>query len=1082
MNKKIKWAIPITVLSLTCGVTAGMLAGCGNDDPGAEHTHSYTQWGHDDDGHWKYCPDDNAIDEASREDHIFVAGECECGATKTPVAEKKYGTVTGQVKLHKMGGYDTDYAGLTVDMDDDSVEITVNSSSGAFTVENAEVGKNYTLTVAKSGYQSYSATVLVSEENETVNLGESVLEYEVFDLLEGWDGEYHDFSYVNETEPYIRFKEYTGKPKTLNVLTKDSYKDIKATFKIKYNNSSYNEHTQGILLKFEDGSHVIVRYHNGSMENGNIQYCNNLWSFTSETTLFGASANLDQWGEGRIHTLTSNETAAIKDNGVDLTLVRKGGVLYTFFNETFVAKYELPEGYADKNLQVGYFVFDTVNDGKLYYDVSESLPDVGASVTDETAKDAHGKIDGIPSDPAALGETVTITVTADERYKISRLEVNGIDVTANIVNGKYTFMLTGHMSVKAEFVEIQPIESLTISVTGKKFGVSGNAAEGLTATLSDGQFTYMGKITGGKLNLKNVAVGNNYTLSIDGFSSKTAISVGEDGIVEGVTLEYDSFIPRKNWGSFDYKYANDKPAKIIANNGCEMIMTKDVYGDVMFSMYLGGENRQGGNQAIYFQFGTEIVSVRMEGTSKIQFAQDTEWVVNAFTDETLTIASGSVWKDLIFFTGDSADENASQYLEEYAAGTLKLSVLRRANTFYVFLDGKYIGEHTFDAKYATQQASVGICWNDLQDGQNKEWGIELTTDLPKVTVTDQTAKDAHGKIEGIPSDPAFGDTVELTVTADEGYLLSKLEVNGVDVTTKIVDGKYKFTLTGNTTVKVEFTAVGSYDVTFHVDEKWNADGLIITFKRDGETKTVTLGENAVIKDMYTDTWTATTVVGNMTVSLGDIVINATDITIDLARLFNNAELANSRIKSANLATGEIVYNTEPNGETLWLNTVDIAQGSRYFATKISLPEESKQFLSNSGDNQETFSIYLKVGDKEKNITLWWNQKENNFKFYAMDIGQGSENLSDELKNAFIAGDGFYIVWAYNAENSNYEIYAGLTPEQVTKIGEWDMELPENGTLTAIGFGDGFKWGGQSYQLNIQMNCGATLNDALNISK
>ena len=142
MNKKIKWAIPITVLSLTCGVTAGMLAGCGNDDPGAEHTHSYTQWGHDDDGHWKYCPDDNAIDEASREDHIFVAGECECGATKTPVAEKKYGTVTGQVKLHKMGGYDTDYAGLTVDMDDDSVEITVNSSSGAFTVENEKKRKN----------------------------------------------------------------------------------------------------------------------------------------------------------------------------------------------------------------------------------------------------------------------------------------------------------------------------------------------------------------------------------------------------------------------------------------------------------------------------------------------------------------------------------------------------------------------------------------------------------------------------------------------------------------------------------------------------------------------------------------------------------------------------------------------------------------------------------------------------------------------------------------------------------------------------------------------------------------------------
>lgn len=41
----------------------------------------------------------------------------------------------------------------------------------------------------------------------------------------------------------------------------------------------------------------------------------------------------------------------------------------------------------------------------------------------------------------------------------------------------------------------------------------------------------------------------------------------------------------------------------------------------------------------------------------------------------------------------------------------------------------------------------------------------------------------------------------------------------------------------------------------------------------------------------------------MTVSLGEIYIDAEEITLDLAKMFNDAALANNRIVSANLATG-----------------------------------------------------------------------------------------------------------------------------------------------------------------------------------
>lgn len=74
MNKKLKWAIPFAVLALTCGITA---AGCGG-----KHEHSYTEWGYNESQHWKKCPDDNAKDDSTVENHGTPStdGKCpDCG-------------------------------------------------------------------------------------------------------------------------------------------------------------------------------------------------------------------------------------------------------------------------------------------------------------------------------------------------------------------------------------------------------------------------------------------------------------------------------------------------------------------------------------------------------------------------------------------------------------------------------------------------------------------------------------------------------------------------------------------------------------------------------------------------------------------------------------------------------------------------------------------------------------------------------------------------------------------------------------------------------------------------------------------
>ena len=163
--------IPFAVLALTCGLVAGVFAGCNGGGetppPPTEHQHAYTQWGSNDEEHWKVCPDDGAIDESSRGQHVYIDGECECGKEE-PAPEIVYGTASGQVQLKKYGAAVTDYSGVTVSVNDDGVTVSYDETTGRFTVSNAVVGTYYRLTVSKEGYEDYQTEFAVREGSDTV--------------------------------------------------------------------------------------------------------------------------------------------------------------------------------------------------------------------------------------------------------------------------------------------------------------------------------------------------------------------------------------------------------------------------------------------------------------------------------------------------------------------------------------------------------------------------------------------------------------------------------------------------------------------------------------------------------------------------------------------------------------------------------------------------------------------------------------------------------------------------------------------------------------------------------------------------
>lgn len=788
MKKKLKIAIPFAVLTLTCGISAGVLAGCNS------HVHNYSDWKIEGDEHVRVCPDDGETDESTRAPHEFFGGECECGAKEN--ADKKYGTASGQIKLHKLGSYATDYTGITVDMGDDDVTANVDPATGKFTIEDVEAGKNYNLKISKDGYKDYSTVVNVEAGKDTVIGGKTgaVLEYDAFGLLCGYDGNYHDFSHVNDENPVFNFLENDGS-KTLNVLSMDGYSEVSASLHLEYSNSLNNMRTQGIVLKFEDGKHVIIRYHNGDNVNGNIQYVGELWDFKKSDSLFDMSKTEEwAWNEHKLRDLTSAETKTIKADGLDLTVMLKDGAIHTFLGGAYIASYTLPEGYAGKKAQVGYFVFNTVSNASVSYNITDSVPEMKSKLNINITQPEDGTVCSVTAAPVKdsyeLSESVELTFTAPEGYRLESLTIAGEDRYADVISGTLTIDTNRiNLDIDAVFAKEKEVD-LDVLVKGLKLGTTANLAQGTNVTFKNTSHSFEvdanGKITGSVMS-------GRYTVVVDGYFEK---SVTIDENTTEIVLEYDTFKQLLGWGRFDFDKQNDKTTELGLTNDCAVFLTNDTYSDrVMASIYLKGNNMTAGNGGLVFRFvgaglaaNGETFTVIMQNTTKVQVAEDGLW-------GNTTVAQGCTWNNVLYFKDcydddkdRVADANAKEYLDAYAKGELKLSVLREGADFYLFLNGRFIGKHTVNAKYANASCEVGFVVSNLQD--NSSWKslkgeIDTVSQRQVAALTNGTAAGAHGTVTLPTEEHKVGDNAVITVTPDEGYVIKKLTVGGRDVTSSL---------------------------------------------------------------------------------------------------------------------------------------------------------------------------------------------------------------------------------------------------------------------------------------------------------
>ncbi len=1127
MNKKTKWAIPFAVLALSCGIAAGCSGG---------HEHSYTEWGYNETQHWKECPDDNEIDESSKANHNFVDGSCECGATVSAVTDVTItngttdtnGTVTLSKTTAKKGdsvtvtvapkeGYQL--KSLTVNgtnvfgvMTGNTYEFTVSEDTTVIAVfekiasssVNAQItGKKYGITgnsltagtevtLSATGRDDIVTEIKAVGDNLVIEVDEIAgdnwsvkadgyiastiviprdaeyntaiaLEYDLMENLKAtWgNSDSVDLSKQNEgkithTGGYVQW-----------VSSKNSYESVAITATV-----GKGGYRQGVFIRFKGETYDDDKYVMVSKENEQkIGWC----AMGGGSDYKGGA--ISPWDD-KIQPLTKDE--------YELTLVRDGADIYFFVDGEYIDKKTFSD-YADKEGYVGLFCTDAtaMENSERTFAIQDASEFLVVSVTDETT-DTNGTVT-IDKTTANLNEEVTVTLTADQGYKIKDLTVNGQSVLNDLHSGVYKFNALKDTVIVAEFEENRTVDGVEVTVNA----ATGFVAEGATLTFEQlgekqtGTVGANGKVTLGSAE-KPVALGTHnvyadfggYKISLGTVTVETPES-GTTATAEvtlgftGSGVEYAGSVSSANpaTGEFTYKlgkedngaYNNKYDIKAIENGGYfaqkisfaamanEIGTGKKVSMSVILRTTTGKEIKfvvQNSNQ--YFgldgKFCMGLDDDSLGGGNGIFVGADASKFVNldgykdALLGDGLWIVLGydAQTGGLVTYAGTSLES----MLPVKTWGTLPTGL-----KFNGFGTGKWF-DNGSNADLVKVTLKYGETMTDI--------GMSVRE---QVDVTCSVNDDAMGDIKLDAAKYYPGTECTVTVTAKAGYYLESIKVGS---NTAVTAGwtqnglvyTYKFNVPeGGAAVVATLKAsptIASATVTVNAAANFVADGAELTFECNGKSWTGTVSDNKVTlgsasNPVVLGTHSVYTVVNGLTVNLGTVEIGtdgAVTLSLDGNSIFAKAE---SAAAGYDLSKLEITLDLKNDGNAYHNKLVTSVPESNtnYVLYKLSLPEAMKTKLTENGGKKLNLSMPIVVNGSETTVKFVMQNGEVKYQLYgdairdAMGDFWGTERTLDAAYwTALTAGDGFYFVANLDKTSNKLNVYFGTELDDMYLADDW----------------------------------------------
>ena len=404
---------------------------------------------------------------------------------------------------------------------------------------------------------------------------------------------------------------------------------------------------------------------------------------------------------------------------------------------------------------------------KIKYAVAIENIENGAIICDKTV--------------AEVDSNVTFTIDPDENYVLESFVVNGVDKTADVVDGQYVHTVDGAVSVSASFVRLYSVTSscgANGSVNLEKTLVKAGQSVSATITPANGYAISSVKVNG----VDYTALVVNNVVTVNNVNANVVIEVA--------------------FRSINYTVSVINPVNgtlsASANGGVEgdiiiLTVTPNARYELSSLLINGVESKDEiKNGKFYYLTLTENVIVSAK-FAKIKYSITIEESANG----SVTCADEIVDSGEIAIFTITPDEN--YVLDKLFINNVEAEV--NGNIYYHMVEGNV----TVRARFKLNAFNI-----TTESGLNGA----LTTDCAMQTV---------------------GQSVTFTITPDAHYVLESFVVNGEDKTAEVVGGKYSCVVSGAISASASFKLI---DYTVEVDATQN--GALTANK-----ETATAGEDVI---------------------------------------------------------------------------------------------------------------------------------------------------------------------------------------------------------------------------------------------
>ncbi len=690
-------------------------------------------------------------------------------------------------------------------------------------------------------------------------------------------------------------------------------------------------------------------------------------------------------------------------------------------------------------------------DGELRFGTT----DTGIAVTVNGAGSVAGGTVEV-TESVTLGGEITVTLTPAAEYAFASLSVDGTPVSCTPgEKGVYTYTFTASKSshtLAAVFektggaytVNATVAETLTGAAEDLKVVLTNDSVDNEATKSGDGNAWVTGSLPYGDYTLLITSVSGGYTVL------EQKVSFTEESNSVTVTIDADNY--GKN--------------RVYALNGAHALPTEV---DSESGTIVIAENLGAAEEGFVFQGFLGVQSGSLSSVTGESYG-----AVLIFTTESgfrfrysLYIWEGSTWCIKCY---DEKNENRNKLELGFNANTTLLDYVKQEGGVHVAIAA------TTDSKLTVYIRVNATEWIKLGEGQTKfqlsgkiekvellrKFGNDLAvsfgakvegtlrfgttaTDIP-ATVTVNSGEEVTGGEVNVTQNATLGGSVTVTLTPEEGYALSSLQVDGEAVSCEESEGVYTYTFTAsksNHELTVVFGALAELTVTVDTSAVPDAtDDISVALKNAaGESVEITQGTAGTWTTGYipygTYTATVSSVLGGYTVLTQEVAFGEEQTTLALT-----VTAQNYGAQRAYALAGESVRDENPGillaenlGSTdsfVFKGFIGVTESSDSLADLPSDQSYGTGLRLFTAEEENSFRISLFLNRGDWSIRCYWQQGTAEKDSYYFKFDDAVKQYVGQENGATICA-----VAKMNGDTPSLTIYIMKSETEWVLLGTWE---------------------------------------------